>query len=353
MKEFEHGGNVYNASREAGCEVDEIIDLSSNVSPYIHKNILKKLDSVKPMLSRLPEPHSENLVGEIVKTFDLNEGDVLAGNGSTEIIQNICKLYKGKKAVIVQPTYVDYEKYAKEAEMRIANVFMSENNGFAFDDADLLGELSNASVCFICNPNNPTGFLACKDEVRFLADMFKKTLFVVDESYIEFNIDCNPSLMGCSLNNIAVLRSFSKAYGVPALRAGYIFSRNQLLIEEIKKEMSPWGVNTLAQELCLEAFRSDIVSDLKKLQKTKELTIELLSEIKNLKIFNGSANFLLIKLKKSKSADFYNYMLSHKILIRDCSNIKGLSDKFIRIAIKSEEEMLLFCKLAKVYFDIF
>jgi threonine-phosphate decarboxylase len=353
MNEFEHGGNVYTAAKEAGCDIKEIIDLSSNISPYIHKDILKKLQDMPEMLGRLPEPDSESLVRTIIDKHELNDDTIVAGSGTTEFIHKLTQIFRGENALVVQPTYVDYIKYAKLAKMEIRNVVMPESNGFAFDDGELLSYMDKTSLCFICNPNNPTGSLVCKDELRFLADMFKKTTFLVDESYIDFSTERYPSLIGCSLPNVVVLRSFSKSYGIPGLRAGYMYSSNIALIDIVKEIIPEWSVSTPAQEICKIALETDISNEMNRVNETKKFTIDLLSEVKNIKVIDSNVNFFLLKLSKSNAPDFCKYMLSHKILVRDCSNITGLSDKFVRVAVKTEDEMNLFCKLTKLYFDIF
>jgi len=183
--------------------------------------------------------------------------------------------------------------------------------------------------------------------------MFKNTLFILDESYADFCTERPPSLIGCSLTNIIVLKSFSKSYGIPGLRAGYICCRNKPLMENLAKAVSPWNMNTIAQEVCLKALRSAISPNMHRLDNNKHATMAKLAEIDDIKVYDSVANFLLLKLKRSDSASFCEYMLSHKILIRDCSNFVGLDSSFVRIAIKRTKEMELFCRLAKTYFEIF
>lgn len=352
MNEFDHGGNVYTAAQQAGCSVDEIIDLSSNISPFISDTLLNGVD-IKKVLSRLPEPGNVSLIKDIAEHHDVPTDTITAGSGTTEFIEKICRIYSGQKALVLQPTYVDYVKYAKQNGMKVINIVMPEKTGFAFDDSDLIATLNDVSVCFICNPNNPTGMVISKDDIRFLADMFKKTLFVVDESYIDFCTDKNPTLIGCTLENIAVLRSFSKTYGIPGIRAGYLFTRDRNLTENLQSSISMWGLNSLAQELCAKALKTDISSDLAHIEDIKRETIIELSANENLKVYTGHTNFILIKLNKANANNFCEYMLSHKILVRNCVNFVGLTDRFIRISVKEKKHMDNFCRLAKVYFDIF
>jgi len=349
---FQHGGNVYSAAEAAGCHVDEIIDLSSNVSPFTPDALLKGLN-IKSIISRLPEPYSRTLTNAVAQFHDLPAENFVTGSGSTEFIYRVCEIYAGKRAVIVQPTYVDYMKHAQLAGMTVTDCIMSEKKKFTFDDNELLQCLPDADVCFICNPNNPTGVLVGKDELRFIADMFKKTMFVVDESYIDFCVDRNPTLIGCTLSNIIVLRSFSKAYGIPGLRAGYVFSQNKHLLGELKSSLSPWNINTLAQEVCLKAVKLDISAYMRQIRQIKANTIGRLAQNENLRVIPGETNYILIKLKKSDASSFSEYMLNHKILVRNCSNFVGLSDKYIRIAVKEQVYMDTFCRLAEVYFRIF
>lgn len=352
MVMYGHGGNVYSAAKAAGCHVDEIIDLSSNVSPFTPDSLLKGIN-IKSTIARLPEPYSLSLVSEIAKYHDVSEESIVVGSGSSEFIQKICALNTKKRAMIVQPTYIDYMKQAELAEMHVCGCIMCGKKNFAFDENEILQCLPETAVCFICNPNNPTGTLIPKDEILFLADMFKKTLFVVDESYIDFCTDNNHTLIGCQQSNIVVLRSFSKAYAVAGLRAGYVYTQNRHLTAELKKAVSPWSLNSLAQEVCKRALNEDMRPYFDKIQNIKKQTIKRLSENKNLEVIIGHANYILIKLKKSDAASFCEYMLNHKILVRNCSNFVGLSDKYIRIAVREQIHMDTFCRLAEVYFRIY
>ncbi|MGE4319690.1 MAG: histidinol-phosphate transaminase [Deferribacterales bacterium] len=352
MSGFDHGGNIYEAAKKARCSVDDIIDLSSNISPFTPEALFRDID-MKKLISRLPEPYSLSLISEIAKFHDVPENTVLAGNGTTEFIHNICSIYKGQKAVILQPTYVDYIKYAQLADMSVTNVVMTEESGFSFNDEELMEHLTDAAVCFICNPNNPTGKVISKDDLRFVADVCKNTLFVIDESYVDFCVDSAPSLVGCSLTNVAVLRSFSKSHGIPGLRAGYIVSRNKHLVDSLNRAVSPWNMNTPAQEICKKAVKEAVMPNLRKLDNIKHQTMANLSSIDQLKVFDSAVNFFLIKLKRSDAQAFCEYMLSHHFLVRDCSNFVGLNNTFIRIAMKEQRHMDNFCRLAKSYFEIF
>lgn len=350
MISYDHGGNIYDAAKQTGRQPKDIIDLSSNVSPFIPEGMLDGID-IKALASVLPEPYSESLISEIAVYHEVPEDTILAGGGTTEFIQNICRLYRGKTALMVQPTYVDYAKYAALADMRAISVIMPENTGFAFDDTNVIDPLGYTDICFICNPNNPTGGIISKDDIRFMADMFKRTLFVVDESYINFCLEKDITLIGCSLDNIAVLRSFSKSYGIPGIRAGYLFTNNRHLINGLRDLMSPWSLSTIAQAICHRALKEVISPEMKDLRDIKDATSAKLKKIPELIVYNSHTNYILMRLKKSDAKTFCAFMLERGFLVRNCSNFAGLGAKFIRIAMKEQNIMNKFCTLAKEFFN--
>lgn len=350
MKEYGHGGNIYEAAKLTGRKPADINDLSSNVSPFIPEGLLDNLD-MKQLVSVLPEPYSESLVRDIAVYHEIPEETILVGGGTTEFIQRICHMFgSGKTALIIQPTYIDYFKYAAQTGMRVINVMMKENTGFAYDDTNVMDPLGYSDVCFICNPNNPTGTIISKDDIRFLADMFKRTLFVIDESYIDFCIDRDITLVGCSLENIVVLRSFSKSYGLPGLRAGYMTSTNVRLVTALRDEMSPWSVSTEAQVICRRALKEVISPEMKLLADIKRATVAKLSKINEITVFNGHTNYILIRLNRSDAKAFCAFMLDKGFLVRNCTNITGMTRQFVRIAMKEEKVMTKFCSLVREFF---
>jgi len=317
MRQGAHGGNVYEAANYIGCDVDEIHDYSSNVSPYPIK-----LDVSSDALSRLPEPHSETLVKKFAEKYGYKSGNVAITSGTTEAIDIICRMSGYAKATIKNPTYSDYEYYARQ-------------NGIEVTEEICKG------LFFICNPNNPTG-LSCPG--GYLPDFFRanpETLFIIDESYMPFmDNERENTLLGTKIDNMVILRSFSKIYGLPGLRLGAVVASDKN-IKIINSAKSPWSVNTFAQEAGEHLLDVDTRLIANRLLKIKAEFLKEISDIEWLEPQDSKVNFMLLKLNKGTSKELFDHCLKSRVLVRDCSTFKGLDGEYIRIAVTDDMNPLI------------
>jgi len=317
MKQGAHGGNVYEAARYLGVSTEDIHDYSSNVSPY---PIDIKADNES--LSRLPEPHSKTLAKAFADKYGYEPENICITSGTTEAIDAIFRIHSNETLCIMNPTYADYAHYAKLNGMKIS------------------GEMCKG-LFIICNPNNPTG-LTCPRE--YLPKMIKdnpNTLFIYDESYMPFHLDEeNQTMLGEKIKNLLILRSFSKIFGLPGLRLGAVVGSEDL-VGEIRNNISPWSVNSLAQSAGLELLKIDTSSIAKKLNEKKVQFLKELAEIDFIEAQDSDVNFMLCKMKRGKSNELFDHCLSRKVLIRDCANFEGLDDTFVRFAVTDNMKPLL------------
>lgn len=346
MDNFSHGGNIYYYANLIGCNPNEIIDLSSNISPFVDENIFEFIKNQLSNLENLPSSNAFILKEALAKKYDKDMENFVVGVGTSEIIKNLCLINSGNKAMIIAPTYIDYEKYCKLYNLHTSFHFTSERRNFAINLQEL--DFSKFDITFICNPNNPTGYYIQKEEILKAAKLFENCLFVIDESYLPFMIDSdNASLLFEKTKNIIVLRSFSKIYGLAGLRIGHAFSFNKDNIREIEKHCLEWGVSSLSEVVgkYLLSLETDQIAS--KINEIKGYLYEELKCCNNIKPIPSSTNFLLIKLTHLNSEKVFNNLLSNKILIRDCKNIRGLDDLFIRVAIKDLDSMKYFLSVFK------
>jgi threonine-phosphate decarboxylase len=355
---YEHGGNVYHAAKTLNVNVSEILDLSSNVLPfYILDNILNKeqrdAQELLKILTKLPEAYSESLKLKLSKILNLSEQNLLIGSGTTEFIQLICSLYNGKNAVLFIPTYSDYEKFLHANYANVQFIVASENNNFVHTLKNEEAVLENTDLLFICNPNNPTGSLFPKDEILYLISKYKNTLFIVDESYMPFVKNfAEYSLINTCAENLILLNSFSKIYGLPGLRIGWIYSANKPLINRIISRQSGWSISSLSQILgnILLDYSMDLY--IEQLRKNKEYLYNNLKLYKDIKVFESSANFFMFKYLKDNPEKMYNYFFHNKILLRHLGNIRGLNNTYFRVSISTKENIDYFLNIFKEYIQV-
>jgi threonine-phosphate decarboxylase len=340
-----HGGNVYQLARTLGCSPAEIVDLSSNINSLgPPAGLLDYLKSKIENLTKLPEVDSRDGIRDFADWMDLDPMRILAGNGTTQFIYSIPKVFGSKRALILGPTYSDYRDACHRQRVDLTTVVASEHNGFIPNLADLEKKLRGVDTVFICNPNNPTGSLVPREKLQYLCAAHPKTAFIIDESYLLFaDGGENQSLVNAELDNVFVLASISKMFTIPGLRIGFLVGSPDR-IKKFEETLLPWNVNSLAQTAVgyLARHKQLVHGFIKNtqlyFQAQKTAFFKKIKPFQELKPFQSNTPFILIKLAGALTADKVCANLAkEKILVRNCENFEGLSDRFIRISLKSPE----------------
>ncbi|MBI2127949.1 MAG: histidinol-phosphate aminotransferase family protein [Nitrosarchaeum sp.] len=265
----------------------------------------------------------------------------MVGNGATEIIYNFCQAFLSNKTpvLIPIPTFGEYESAAKLSGAKIS--FFKTMN-LEKDVDGFISKLPNNGCIFICNPNNLTGNLISKKTLQkiIISANKKKTLVFIDECFIELVPDHDESIIKFikKYNNLFILRSLTKSFALAGLRIGYGIGSKQM-ISVLNKIKIPWNVSGLAQQAASTALlHSFYLTKVKKMIKKESFyLINYISKLKNFQCNTTSTNFILIKTKM-KSQTLQKKLLEKKILVRDCSTIRGLNNNYIRIAVKTRKE---------------
>jgi threonine-phosphate decarboxylase len=338
-----HGGNVLYYSKKFGIPPGKIIDFSASVNPLGPPNkSLAAMSRAFAELNRYPDPDSLELTAKVAAVHGLKYGQVLIGNGSTEFIYLLPRALGIKKALVLSPSFSDYERASELSGAKVVRLPLLEENNFSPDMAALTRKLKKCGLLFLCNPNNPTGTLMPKDELLSLlrAASDAGTVVCIDEAFIEY-------VPGASLLKEAVrlgavvLRNFTKFYGMPGIRIGYA-AGDRRLIAKMKAIREPWTVNNLAQAAALAAL-GDREYEKKTLagnETERDYMFHGLSGTGWLLPFSSTANFLLVKILNPKiSSSSLTMRLAEKgLLVRDCSTFPGLGQRFIRVAILSRAQ---------------
>ena len=199
-------------------------------------------------------------------------------------------------------------------------------------------------LVFLCNPNNPTGQLVTKEEILEFAKDYPKRLIVVDEAFIDFVEEEEMFTVikeARSMENLIVVRSLTKFYGFPGLRLGYLIACESI-INNLLRFKEPWTVNALAQVAGRAAINDkEFTYNTRRFVSSEKMFLyEGLSKIKGLHPFYPSANFILVRIGNDEltSLSLHDLLIKDKIIIRDCSNFIGLSDKYFRVAVRTRDE---------------
>jgi len=335
---IQHGGFY-----SSGLQYDSrFIDFSSNVNPLgFPSSITKMINKNKSLLSVYPDPDSSKLRDDLQKYTGIKKNQIIVGNGATEIIYNFCKvfLHKDSDVLIPIPTFGEYEAASRLSGSQITFFKTMNLNKNTSEFQDLV---TKTNCIFVCNPNNPTGVLLSKNNLlKILESAYNKSVIMfLDECFIELVPDSYESLVQHlnEFDNLFILRSLTKSFGLAGLRIGYGLG-NKKIIDVLQRIKIPWNVNGLAQMAA-----SDVLSNASHLDKTRKLIKKELkflkdsiSKINGFICYDSSTNFILIK-SRINSKKIQEKLIEKKILIRDCSNFRGLDNKFMRVAVRTHKE---------------
>ena len=276
---------------------------------------------------------------------------IVVGNGATEIIYNFCKTFLNKKThvLIPIPTFSEYEVSAKLCESKISffkTMDLSKNL------QKFITKIPRNGCVFICNPNNPTGILIQKSKmVKIIAAAKKKsTIVFLDETFIELVSGNDESVIKQIKNfeNLFILRSLTKSFGLAGIRIGYGVGSTQI-VEPLQKVKIPWNVSNIAQRAASAAicYHPFLDKTRKLIKKEKNFISSNLAKSEKFACYDSAANFLLVETK-TKSKLLQKKLLRKKILIRDCSTFRGLNQNYIRIAVKTRKENIKLLKAMEV-----
>ena len=321
-----------------------VLDFSSNITPIgvpqaVKTTLKKNLD----VIQRYPDFSSSKVISSLKKYTKLDKSYLIVGNGAIEIIYNFCFAFlsKNSQVLIPVPTFQEYETAAKLNNCKIS-YFKTMN---LYENLDsFLSKIPKQGCVFLCNPNNPTGKLLTKNQVLRIIKAAKKlsSIVFVDECFIEMVPGSNDSVISYvkKYDNLFVLRSLTKSFGLPGIRIGYA-AASKPIIKILQKIKIPWSVNSLAQDAAIISLKN--ISHLKKsnnvIKKELNYLINTISKLDGFYCYESSTNFILIKTKYI-STKLQHKLLKHKILIRDCKNFRGLDSHHIRIAVKSHKDNL-------------
>lgn len=337
----------------------QLIDFCYLVNPFYPPT--KMIDEIKANIEQLIGNYPSGIeVNSLIaaKCFGLHEEHVCLGNGAAELISSLMKTIKGKIGII-RPTF---EEYPNRMNQDYLVPYYPRNEDFSYTSNDLMVYYDDLDITalLLINPDNPSGnFIEIADVLSLAKWSQKKGIrLIVDESFVDFS----NSLYSAKLlsekvlqdyKGLVVVKSISKSYGVPGLRLGIIGSSDIELIQYIKKDVSIWNINSIAEfymQIC-EKYNDEYQYSIEMLKEVREEFLEKLSGVKNLRVIPTQANFVMCEVLDIWSATQLseNLLSDYNILIKDLSMKKGISGQYIRIAIKRKEENdILVCALHKL-----
>lgn len=299
--------------------------------------------------NRYPDPLQYELKEKLSRIKGVPPQNIFIGNGSDEVIDIAYRIFcePAKDNVIVcPPTYGMYKVCGNINDVKVNEVLLTEN--FQLDVERILSVADQHSkLLFICSPNNPTGNNMNRSDVEFLLNHFNG-MILIDEAYINFSKQKTFIQELTKHENLIVMQTLSKAWGLAGLRLGLAFA-SEIIIDLFNKVKPPYNINQASQEIGIEAL-ANIESVNRNIQNITEqkkyLQQQLLSFSFILKIYNSDANFILMKVENADK--LYRFLLINKIIVRN-RNKEPLCENCLRITIGTPDENERLITILKSY----
>ncbi|SHJ11178.1 L-threonine O-3-phosphate decarboxylase [Malonomonas rubra DSM 5091] len=333
-----HGGGVDAAMSELGLSRQQIDDFSASINPLgTPPEVRRALADALERIGDYPEIDATSLRADLAAFHHLPEKNLLPGSGSTELIYLLPRVFKPRRALLVQPCFSEYAPALRQADCSIDTVSLVAEEGFAFSIEAVLSALQpDTDLVLLANPGNPTGVAIDPCQLVSLATQLGDRRLVVDEAFIDFCSQHSVLPQVTQLANLLVLRSMTKFYAIPGVRVGYL-AASQADIELLSAGKEPWTLSNLAiaaGKACLAATGYQ--------QQTLRLIPQLRDELARglealgIKVFTSETNYLLCQMPPGIGAPI-NALRQQGILIRGCGDFAPLDDSFFRVAVLSAD----------------
>lgn len=344
MVKLVHGGDIYSAKERIQ---GTILDFSANINPLglpdsVKSALMERLDD----FALYPDPLCRELVQKIAESEQIAPEHILCANGAAELIFRLVQAIRPRCALVVAPTFAEYEQALNGCSCRIEYHLLKEEQDFVLDDSVLEKIHPHTGIVFLCNPNNPTGQLVDQKLLERILVRCSScgALLVVDECFRDFLEDCDGNSMKGWVEefpNLLILRAFTKHFAMAGLRLGYCLCANPPLLERMAGLGQPWGVSVPAQIAGVAAL-----SDTDYLRRTRELIAQERGYLKQqlgklpVRVIGSQANYIFFHTPEDSEREnsLAAALEQDGILIRSCDNYYGMPKGYYRIAVRSHAD---------------
>nr|WP_294491093.1 histidinol-phosphate transaminase [uncultured Mediterraneibacter sp.] len=330
---YGHGGDIYT--------YEDMMDFSVNINPLGPSE--RVVDAAKrgvEQMAAYPDSRCRKLREKLSKRQGVPEEAYIFGNGAADLIYTLVLAEKPRRALLPVPAFSEYEQALRTSDCHIRYYYTEQKNFFCVSESFLSEITEEVDIVFLCSPSNPSGHKIGKSLLLEIAGQCEKfgVRMVVDECFIEFLTDQEEHFMPGMLKRyrqLFLVRAFTKAHAMPGLRLGYGITSDYELIEKMESSRQPWSVSIPAQTAGLAALDDrERIGRMRKLVAKERERIE--NQLRNMEIefIPSDANFILLY----SDINLFDELKNYNILIRDCSNYRGLGKGWYRIAVRTEKE---------------
>ncbi len=347
MAQAFHGGQVAVAAREFGLALESILDFSSNLNVFAPMISEAEWEPWAAEIVHYPEPDAETLTIRLAEIYGLPSDYILPTAGSIEGLYLAARLFTGSRVAIIEPGFSDYSRSFSSLDCQLEHVLLPRElwNAPAVEWRHLL---QSFDVVVLGNPNNPTGSMQPRRELVCLFEMewTRAKHWIVDEAFMEFAADHDGETLLSMVErfpSLIVLRSLTKSWRIPGLRAGFLATAGPM--ERLRMMQPPWTINSLVQawakQFLVRERHEQLLQTLRALRMVKLQFEAQLQAIQGIYVHPGAANFLLVELTAESldAGTLYQKLGRRGLLIRVGDSFRGLAQgRFIRLSVRTAAE---------------
>lgn len=325
----------------------KLLDFCYLVNPYFPPQ--RMIDEIKANFDVLLRDYPSGMyVNSLLaaRNFGVHQENILVGNGASELIKSLMGLLDGRLGVI-RPSF---EEYSHRYDESLITEYWPENDDYSYTADDLIRFFTEHRVdnLILINPDNPSGnYLPHADVEKLIGWTADNQMnLVLDESFADFADEADNTFIRQDIldkyQNLFVVKSISKSYGVPGLRLGVLASGNTDMIEQMKKDVAIWNINSFAEFYMqiAEKYSGDYENAMKKVRNERNRFENELADIHGLRVIPSQANYVMAEITDGITAAELNRIMTsrYEILIKDLSAKLSGDRQYVRLAVRTREE---------------
>lgn len=325
-----HGGDIYRNQVK--------YDFSVNVNSFGPPDaVLETIREQADTVGVYPDERCDDLCGAIALGEGVNKEEVLCGNGASELITCAIRAHMPKRALLTAPAFSEYERALQACGCIISHYYLKKEFGFFIQQDYLEMITKDLDMVILCEPLNPAGVVNDADLLSAIACRCRKCgcMLMIDACFLPFTGKEKEIRKAVGREGVLWLSAFTKLYAMPGIRLGYVICESFRERERIRNVQPAWSVSTLAMAAGMAALKQEkyLGQSLADIKKEREYLRQELEKT-GLTVFPSEANFLLVHCRHP----LYEMLLKEQILIRDCSDYRGLESGYYRIAVRRHGE---------------
>jgi len=337
-----HGGGVDRAMRELEMTRGQICDFSASINPLgVPPQVQQALQEALGRISDYPELDAASLRSDLAHFHQLPEACLLPGSGSTELIYLFPRVFRPRRALLIQPCFSEYAPALRQVGCRIDHLCLQPEDNFVFSvDAVLAALQPDTDLVMLANPGNPSGIGIDPQHLLELAGKLADCRLLVDEAFVDFCSERSVLAQIPTHTNLLVLRSLTKFYAIPGLRVGYL-AGSAADVTRLAAAREPWTLSNLAIAAARACLTADDFS-FRTLSLIAQLRTDFQNQLEQLgfQVFPGEANFLLCRLPEnfSPATEMVKRLRTQGLLVRSCTDFSPLDERYLRLAVMGTEQ---------------